>query len=79
MPSFPLRARWLVAGVARTAAVTAGIAYAAIPDTGGVVHSCFTKSSGAWRVIDVGDAVIPAGDYERERSGRQQLQSPPAV
>ena len=52
MPSFPLRARWLVAGVALTAAVTAGIAYAAIPDPGGVIHSCFTKSSGAWRVID---------------------------
>ena len=52
MPSFPLRARWLVASVALTAAVTAGIAYAAIPDPGGVIHSCFTKSSGAWRVID---------------------------
>jgi hypothetical protein len=31
---------------------TGGLAYAAIPDAGGVVHSCYTKSSGAWRVID---------------------------
>jgi hypothetical protein len=29
-----------------------GLAYAAIPDAGGVIHSCYTKSSGAWRVID---------------------------
>jgi hypothetical protein len=31
---------------------TGGLAYAAIPDAGGVIHSCYTKSSGAWRVID---------------------------
>ena len=31
-----------------------GIAYATIPDAGGVVHTCYTKSSGAWRVIDTG-------------------------
>src|SRR5262247_2225081 len=52
MPSSQSRARWLVAAVALTAAVTGGIAYAAIPDVGGVIHSCYTKSSGAWRVID---------------------------
>ena len=52
MLSIPVRARWLVAAVALTAAVTGGIAYAAIPDAGGVIHSCYTKSSGAWRVVD---------------------------
>ena len=31
-----------------------GFAYAAIPDAGGVIQSCYTKSSGAWRVIDTG-------------------------
>jgi hypothetical protein len=31
-----------------------GLAYAAIPDAGGVIHSCYTKSSGAWRVINTG-------------------------
>lgn len=52
MPSIQPRARWLVAVVVLTAVVTGGIAYAAIPDAGGVIRSCYTKSSGAWRVID---------------------------
>ena len=30
----------------------AGIAYAQIPDTGGVIHGCYTKSGGSLRVID---------------------------
>ncbi len=54
MPSTLFRARWLIAAVVLTAVVTGGIAYAAIPDAGGVIHSCYTKSSGAWRVIDTG-------------------------
>ena len=33
---------------------TGGLAYAAIPDAGGVIHTCYTKSSGAWRVVDTG-------------------------
>lgn len=47
--------RWAL-GVAAAAALMAagGLAYAAIPDAGGVIHSCYTKSSGAWRVIDTG-------------------------
>lgn len=51
-----LRARrwWLAAAAALAVAATGGIAYATIPDAGGVVHTCFTKSSGAWRVIDTG-------------------------
>lgn len=45
--------RWWIAGAAAlTVAVTGGIAYATIPDAGGVAHTCYTKSSGAWRVID---------------------------
>lgn len=52
MPSRLPRARWLAAAVALTAVVTGGVAYAAIPDAGGTIHSCYTKSSGAWRVID---------------------------
>lgn len=45
---------WLVGAAALTIAATGGIAYATIPDAGGVVHTCYTKSSGAWRVIDTG-------------------------
>jgi hypothetical protein len=32
----------------------AGVAYATIPDGGGVIHGCFTKSGGSLRVIDAG-------------------------
>jgi hypothetical protein len=50
-----LRRRWPVVAVAAAALVAVGsFAYAAIPDAGGVIHTCYTKSSGAWRVIDTG-------------------------
>jgi hypothetical protein len=41
----------VLAAIAMLAAA-GGIAYASIPDVGGIVHSCYAKSSGAWRVID---------------------------
>ena len=41
-------------GSRRRLMAAGGLAYAAIPDAGGVIHSCYTKSSGAWRVIDTG-------------------------
>jgi hypothetical protein len=50
-----LTRRWPVAVVAAAALVAAGgIGYAAIPDAGGVIHTCYVKSSGALRVIDTG-------------------------
>jgi hypothetical protein len=52
MPSTLFRGRVLVALLAVAVVATGGLAYAAIPDAGGVIHSCYTKSSGAWRVID---------------------------
>lgn len=54
MPSLQFRRRGLIAIVAVALVATGGLAYAAIPDTGGVVHSCYTRSTGAWRVIDPG-------------------------
>jgi hypothetical protein len=54
MPSALFCRRGLVAILAVAFVVTGGLAYAAIPDAGGVIHSCYTKSSGAWRVIDTG-------------------------
>jgi hypothetical protein len=33
-------------------ALAGSIAYAVIPDPGGVVHTCFSKASGTWRPID---------------------------
>lgn len=52
MPSALLHRRLLVAVLAVALVATGGLAYAAIPDAGGVIHTCYTKSSGAWRVID---------------------------
>lgn len=33
-------------------ALTGGAAYAVIPDSGAVVHTCFSKAEGTWRPID---------------------------
>jgi hypothetical protein len=52
MNSKPGRRRWLLVTLVAVAVATGGIAYASIPDAGGVIHSCYTRSSGAWRVID---------------------------
>ena len=54
MPSVRFRRRWIVAILVGALVTTGGLAYAAIPDAGGVIHTCYTKSSGAWRVIDTG-------------------------
>ncbi|GAA1133443.1 hypothetical protein GCM10009630_34520 [Kribbella jejuensis] len=43
--------------VAATAAIVlggAGLAYAAIPDSGGVIHACYGKTGGTLRVSDTG-------------------------
>jgi len=48
-----LRRKRLAAVVAAVAALgVAGVAYAQIPDSAGVIHSCYLKSGGALRVID---------------------------
>lgn len=62
MPSSLFRRRWLVAILAGALVATGGLAYAAIPDAGGVIHTCYTKSSGAWRVIDTGTGQACKGN-----------------
>lgn len=65
--------RTLAAAAAAALALTfAGVSYASVPDTKGVIHACYTKVSGALRVSDSGtctaketslswDNVGPAG------------------
>jgi hypothetical protein len=44
--------RMLLVLCAALALTAGGIAYASIPDSGGVIHTCYTKSGGTLRVID---------------------------
>jgi hypothetical protein len=50
----PLRGRLRLAALVAVviAAAAAGIAYASIPDSGGVIHGCYKIAGGALRVID---------------------------
>jgi len=43
-----------IAGLAAAVVLAGGVAYATIPDAGGVIHGCYHKNSGALRVIDTG-------------------------
>jgi len=46
--------------VVGAAALSAGVAYATIPDAGGVIHGCYVKSNGLLRVYDTtGTAKTP--------------------
>jgi hypothetical protein len=45
-----------------------GIAYATIPDTGGVIHTCYSQSTGTWRPIDT-----QTNPPQKCKSGETQL------
>ena len=47
------------------AVAAAGAAFATIPDSGGVIHSCYSKATGTWRPVD-----YPA---EKCKTGETQL------
>jgi hypothetical protein len=44
--------RFVIAAAVVAFAAVGGIAYATIPDSGAVIHGCYTKSTGTIRVID---------------------------
>jgi hypothetical protein len=46
------RARWAVPIAVVVVLAAGGIAYASIPDSGGVIHGCYQKTNGSLRVID---------------------------
>jgi hypothetical protein len=46
------RARWVLLGAIAVGLAAEGIAYASIPDAGGVIHGCYQKNSGQLRIID---------------------------
>ena len=48
------RWKWFVLVALAGLAVGAGVTWAAIPDTNGVIHGCYKTAGGTLRVIDVG-------------------------
>lgn len=60
--------------------VAGGIAYATIPDEGGVIHACYQKNQGALRVIDT-DKAQPCSSSETpltwNQTGEPGQQGPP--
>jgi hypothetical protein len=46
------RARWVVPVAAVGVLAMGGVAFAAIPDSNGVIHGCFKKAGGNLRVVD---------------------------
>jgi hypothetical protein len=62
-----MRKRDLLAAVVGALAATAlagGIAWAAIPDAGGVIHTCYSQSTGTWRPIDYPTAKCKSGETQ---------------
>ena len=54
---FSFARRGVLVALATVGTITAlafvgGIAYASIPDSGGVIHTCYSKAVGTWRPID---------------------------
>jgi Collagen triple helix repeat (20 copies) len=60
-------------------AVAGGVAYATIPDGGGVIHACYDKQSGQVRIFDpAGGAIKGCGKTEAETSWSQTGPQGPA-
>ena len=63
-----------------TLLVAGGIAYATIPDAGGVIHACYQKNQGTLRVIDTDKAQTCASSESPlnwSQTGPQGQQGPP--
>jgi hypothetical protein len=61
----------VVSGIAMLGLAAAGIAYATIPDSGGVIHGCYDTKTGALRVIDAGSCAGKEGALNWNQTGPQ--------
>src|SRR5215471_4405931 len=52
----PRGKKWVIPVAVAVVALGAGIAYAAIPDNGGVIHGCYSNVNGLLRVVDSASA-----------------------
>jgi hypothetical protein len=65
-----VRTRWIIAANAAASLIGAGIAAAVIPSSDGLISACYSKQTGALRVIDPpGERCKP---NERPLSWNQQ-------
>jgi hypothetical protein len=76
--------RSLAAGVMIGASITAavGIAYAAIPDSNGVVHACYQNVSGASKpvkLLDTGKATTCPSGWKAVSWNQKGVQGPPGI
>jgi hypothetical protein len=69
-----MRQRWrlLALGAGAVLVVSVGIAYAAIPDSNGVIHGCYVSGQGQLRVIDTAKAKESCKNNETAISWNQQ-------
>ena len=63
---FGLRGRRLAVATVAIFAIAGGIAYAAIPDAGGVYHACMLKNTETIRIIEPGQAALQHGARDRD-------------
>ena len=69
----------LLAPLLVTFALAGGVAYATIPDGGGVIHACYDKQSGQARIFDpAGGAIKGCGKTESDVSWNQTGPQGPA-
>jgi hypothetical protein len=52
--------------IALAGLAAAGVAYAAIPDSQGVIHACYDKQAGQVRIVDTGPNAVPKGCGKNE-------------
>jgi len=71
--------KWVIPVAGAVLALAAGIAYAAIPDNGGVIHACYKNVNGLLRVVD---SASPAACRQSETAlswNQQGVPGPPGA
>ena len=57
-------------GALAGSALVGGVAWATIPDSGGVIHTCYSQSTGTWRPIDYPTARCKSGETQLDFNQR---------
>jgi hypothetical protein len=68
---------WIAFGAAAMLAIAAGVGYAAIPDSQGVIHACYDRTKGDLRVTDTHNPRLGACVAGKETALDWNQQGPP--